>query len=329
MRKLTIEISHKTIIFTTIFVLGLWLVFLIRDIILMLFVASLITIIMNPLVTRLQKIKIPRALSILVAYILVITVFGLSLAGVVPALVDQSTRLALLAPGLYESIGQSSILGEKILVETLSQIGRLPSYVAKSAIAIFSNILNIVAVLIFAFYMLLARDRFPEQLKNVFGGKSVEEFEKIINILEKRLGGWMLGQASLMLIIFIIIYVGLMFLQVPLALPLAIIAGMFEIVPYLGPFIAAAPAVVIGFGVSPVMALAVIALYFLVQQLENYLIVPKVMERSAKVNPIVTLLALTVGFRLAGIVGIFISVPVVIIIELLVREYMQAKRISS
>ena len=110
-----------------------------------------------------------------------------------------------------------------------------------------------------------------------------------------------------------------------LSLPLAILAGLLEIIPYLGPVASAIPAVLIGLGISPIMGLAVAALYFLIQQVENYLFVPKVMEKSAGVTPIVTLLALAVGFKLAGIAGVIVSVPVVITLQVLTKELALSK----
>jgi predicted PurR-regulated permease PerM len=99
-----------------------------------------------------------------------------------------------------------------------------------------------------------------------------------------------------------------------------------EIVPYIGPVLAAIPAVIIGFGISPVLGIATIALTFLIQQLENYIFVPKIIQKSTGVDPIVTLLSLAVGFRLAGMIGLLISVPIFITARLLTHEYLLSKQ---
>jgi predicted PurR-regulated permease PerM len=116
-------------------------------------------------------------------------------------------------------------------------------------------------------------------------------------------------------------YIGLTLLGIPFALPLAILAGLLEIVPYVGPLIAAVPAVLIGFGISPILGTATAALAFLVQQLENYIFVPKVMEKSTGVHPIITLLSLAIGFKLLGMIGILIAVPVYITFQVLIQSY--------
>jgi predicted PurR-regulated permease PerM len=108
---------------------------------------------------------------------------------------------------------------------------------------------------------------------------------------------------------------------IPFAVPLAIMAGLLEIVPMLGPIVAAVPATIIGLSISPTMGLAAAALAFAVQQLENYVFVPKIMEKSTGVSPIITLLALAIGFRLAGVAGAVISMPVVLALSIIAKEY--------
>jgi predicted PurR-regulated permease PerM len=118
-------------------------------------------------------------------------------------------------------------------------------------------------------------------------------------------------------------YIGLLIIGIPFALPLAILAGLFEIVPFLGPIVASVPAIIIGLGISPLTGLGVAAMAFLINQLENYLLVPKIMEKSVGISPLIILIALTIGARLAGIIGIIISVPFVITLQVLVSEYLK------
>ena len=116
-------------------------------------------------------------------------------------------------------------------------------------------------------------------------------------------------------------YIGLLLIGIPFAIPLAILAGIFEIIPFLGPIISAIPAILIGFGISPLIGLAVLAMAFLVHQLEGYVLVPKIMEKSTGVSPLVILIAITIGAKLAGIMGVIISVPFVITLKVFLEEY--------
>lgn len=320
-----IEISHRTIVFTVFFLIFLWFLFFIRDIILVFFVALLIMAILNPWVTKLSKYKVPRAVSVLVVYFSIFGVVGVSLAAIIPVLVDQTSSFINVLPDFIDRLGVEAFLSEQVVGQLVAQIGTLPGQVARVTISVFSNVLGLLTILIFAFYLLLARDKLDDQLGYFFGEKRRKEVARIIDLLEEKLGGWARGQLALMLAVGVSTYVGLELLGVPFALPLSIIAGLLEIVPYFGPVLSAIPAVLIGFGISSLIGIATTALYFLVQQLENYILVPKIMEKSVGVNPVITLLALAIGFRIAGVVGIIISVPVVITIQLFSREYLLSK----
>lgn len=321
-RPKKIEISHKTVIFTVVFLLLLWFLYFIRDLILQLFLALLIMAILNPFVSRLSDYKIPRAVSVLLSYVLFIAVVVAAIAGVAPPLIEQSTSFVNNLPKYLASLGVTAYLGEQAISNFVSQLGSVPGQVARFTVSLFSNVLSVITVLLFAFYMLLAREKLDDQLSYLFGDARKKKIGSLIDRLEEQLGGWARGQLTLMILVGVSTYVGLRLLGIPFSLPLAILAGLLEIVPYIGPIISAIPAVIIGFGISPLIGVAVSALAFLVQQVENYVFVPKVMEKSVGVNPIITLLALTIGFRIAGVVGIIISVPVVITIRVLSKEYL-------
>ncbi len=320
-----IEISHKTIVFAVTLLMSMWLVYQIRDILLGFFVALLLMSILNPTVTRFSKYKIPKQLSVLLVYLLVFGVVGLTLAMLIPPFVDQWSSFVVGLPRYLENVGVFGMHGEQIIGQLISQMGAIPGQIAKVTISIFSNAISVFTVLIFTFYLLVTRDKLDEQFGAFFGQEKRKEIDGILNLLEKRLGGWARGQLLLMVMVWVLTYVGLLLLGIPFALPLSILAGLLEVVPYIGPILAAIPVVVVGFGISPVAGLATVALAFLVQQVENYVFVPKVMEKTAGVNPIVTLLSLAIGFRLAGIMGVLISIPVVITAQTLGGQYFFSK----
>lgn len=316
-----VEISHKTVIFTVLFLLFLWFLYFIRDIILGLFVALLIMTILNPLVTKLSKFRIPRGVSVLLVYLVVLGLFGLAIAAVIPPLVEQTSSLVVRLPIYMSNLGINRVISTDIAGQVFSQIGSLPAEAVKIGFSIFSNVLGVITVLIFAFYLLLVRDKIDDQLVFLSGEDKRKKIGKTIDILENRLGGWARGELVLMAIIGVASFLGLTILGIPYALPLAILAGLLEIVPYFGPIISAVPAVIIGLSISPLLGLGTIALALLIHQSENYLFTPKIMEKSVGVNPIITLLALSIGFRLAGIMGAVISVPVVLTAHVLINEY--------
>lgn len=317
-----VEISHRTVVFTALFVLSLVFVYLIKDIILELFVALILMTILEPMVAKLSKIKIPRPISVLISYILIIGIFGGVIALVVPAVVDQTTSFINALPSYLSNIGITEDISNQVVKGFLSTAGTAPGEIFQFTFSIFNNVLAIITVLVFAFYMLVARDKLEDQLGFFFGEEKKKELGKIIDTLEVRMGGWARGELILMFMIGLGVYIGLRLIGIPYALPLSILSGILEIVPMLGPIISAVPGVLIGFGISPLSGLGVAALYFLVHQLEGYVLVPKIMEKSVGVSPIITLIALAVGARLAGIVGALISVPTVIAIQVLSKKYL-------
>jgi predicted PurR-regulated permease PerM len=318
-----IEISYKTIVFAVLFLLSLWLLYFIRDIILALFVAVLIMTILNPLVSKMTKIKIPRALAILICYVIVLGIFGVTLALIIPPLVDQTTEFANNLPKYLSNLGIAPSISQQVVGQLLNQLGALPGQIIKFGVSFFSNILSVITVLIFAFYLLLVRDKLDEQMIFWVGEEKKKNFARIMDSIEKRLGGWARGELILMLAIGIFSFLGLTLLGIPFALPLAILSGLMEIIPYFGPIISAIPTIIIGLSISPIMGMATIALALLVHQSENYILVPKIMEKSVGVPPLATLIALAVGFRLLGVVGAVISVPVVITGQIFISEYLQ------
>lgn len=315
-----VEISHKTIIFTFFFFLFVWFLYYTRDIVFQVFAALLLVSILNPFVNRLTKFKIPKGISIFLTYILIFVFLGLSVGSIVPPLVEETTNLANNLPNYFQSSELSKYVNEDVIRQIASQLGSLPSQVVKFVFSLFNNVLNILTVVIFSFYILLVRDRLDQSLEFLLGKEKSKNISDLINTLEIRLGGWARGQFTLMLSIGILSYIGLFLLGIPYALPLALLAGIFEIVPYIGPIIAAVPAIILGFSISPFVGLAAIGLTMLIQQIENYLLVPKIMEKSTGVSPIIILVSLAVGYRLAGISGMIISIPVVIIIQTFIQE---------
>lgn len=315
-----IEISHKTIIFTAIFVLGLWLLYYLRTIIFELFIAFLLMTMMEPLVTFFEKIKIPRILSIALTYVIVIGIFGGTVALIAPTLAQQTTNFINALPSYLSNIGIDTSNGN-LSSELINQLGNVSGKVLNFTFSVFSNVLSVLTVLAFTFYLLLTHNNFLGQIELWFGEERGRKIGKIATAIEERLGKWVRGQLLLMLSVGLGTYLGLLLIKVPYALPLAILAGLFEIVPILGPVIAAIPAALIGFGISPLTGIGVIALSFLVNQLENYILVPKIMQKSTGISPLLVLIAIATGAKLAGVVGVIMAVPFVIMLQVVTKEY--------
>lgn len=327
MQPVKIEISHRTIIFTFFFVFCLWLVFQIKDILLVLFIASMAMAALEPLVKKLESLKLARWASILLIYIFLISFFGIAVAGIVPPLIDQTSILINRFPALVKDVDLLGI-NENVTSEVISQLGSAPIKLLNFFIGLFSNLATVFIVAVLAFYLLLERKNLNEYLDKLLGKATGKEILTVLEKVERRLGSWIRAEITLMICVGLLSYFGFRILAMDFALPLAIFAGLLELIPNFGPTVATIPAVLAGLAVSPLHGLAALAWSFIVQQVENNFIVPKVMSRVIGLNPLITILSLSVGFKLAGIAGATLAIPVVLAFEVVFTE-LYAKRTSS
>lgn len=323
-----VEISHRTIIFSVVFIIFLWFIFQIREVLLVLFVSFILMSALNPSVKSLERFKFPRWLAILVIYLLALLILAFSIGGIVPPLVDQTATLISRIPDFFR---QFKILGidEKVISSQFSQFTAIPANIIKFLFEMFSNIVTIFALAVITFYLLMERRNLDHYLTVLFGEDKEKEIERTINKIEERLGGWVRGELLLMFLVGGFNYLGFRLIGIDFALPLSILAFLFEIVPNIGPTLAAFPAILIGLTVSPLHALAVAGWAFLVQQLENSILVPKVMKKVAGVNPLVSLISLIVGFKLAGIGGAILAIPTFLVLEVVAAEISSSSKFKE
>lgn len=318
-----IEISYRTIVFTVIFILFLWFLYIIRSVIIALFVSLILMSALNPLVVRLEKKKIPRPLAILLLFAMILVVFSAVVASVMPPLLEQTRSLIDQTPSILERLGGLAI-NQQVISD---QLGSVPSNIYRFLISTFSNLVALFTLFVLSYYFLSERGNLHRYLAVFFSNNKTEDkAEEFINKIEHHIGGWVRGQLALMVIIGVMTYIGLQILGVNYALPLAILAGLLEIIPNIGPTLSMIPAALIGATNSLVTMLATIALYFLIQQFENNIIVPKVMQKAVGVKPLVTIICLMVGLKLAGVLGIILAVPGYLILRLVVEEIYTSKR---
>ncbi len=219
-----VEISHRTILFT-LFTLGaIWFIWEIRDIVLIIFVSLLVMVILSPIAKRLSKYKIPKALAVLIVYFVFFGAIIVSIIGIVPALIEQTTNFASGFPGYIQNLHVSSAISDQISMQVLSRVGDLPASILGFGLGVIGNIVTILTILTFAFYLLMAREKIDDQLALYVGEKKAERIADFIDELEVKLGGWARGQILLMLSVGIMAYAGLRVLGIPYAIPLAILS---------------------------------------------------------------------------------------------------------
>lgn len=307
--------------------------YLIRDVVVLIFVALIFSAAIDPWVDALAKRQVPRALGIVIIYVLVITVFGGTITLLVPPLIEQVRLLARNFPFYYDqlSLGINYLRDASVDLsaqESFQQAFMTLERVLSSATAgifstvssIFGGIVSFFLVLVLTFYMVVEEDGIKRFLKVITPDHVHPELTRVTDKIQIKIGQWLRGQLILMGIIGVITFVGLNIINIPYALVLAMVAGISEIIPYAGPIIGAIPAIFIAFTISPVKGLFVVLLYFLIQQAENHLIVPKVMQKTVGLNPIIVIVAVLIGAKLAGVLGALLAVPVAAAVEVLIHE---------
>lgn len=318
-----IDISHKTILFIAVFILALWGLFLIRDLLVILFVGLILMSALTPLVNLFTKFKLPKALGIAITYIIIIIIVSGLLALILPPLIEESSRLVSTLPPLLDQLFNITAIDKSVFQSQLTSLSR---NVFSVTLAVFDNLLTIIFLLVLTFYLLLERDNLEERLAALFVNRQ-ERVKKLITRLEDKLGAWLRGQLILSLIIGTLSYIGLTILGIPYALPLAVIAGVMEVIPVIGPIISAIPPILIALTISPVLSLGVAAMYFVIQQLENSLIVPQIMKRAVGLNPLVVILAIAIGSKLLGFAGALLAVPMAVVIQIIVAEIIEENKV--
>lgn len=334
-KKIIIDISTRSIIKIFATILALWFLFVIRDIIAILFIVFIMVAALDPVIDFLQKKGMPRILSLISIYLILIGVLILIGWAIIPPVGDQIQLLSKNIPSYLENLlpfikefaTTENVAAnlQKYLQSFSSQLANLGVGFLGVTKGVLSGLTAIILILILTFYILLENRTVKDYLKSIL---PPEQKDYIISVLKKigtKMGQWLRGQILLMIIVGVLDAVGLLILGIPYWLALAMIAAVLEIIPTIGPILATIIGVILVLAISPWKALAVLILFFAVQQLENNIIVPKLMGKVLGLSPIVVILAILVGAKLMGILGAFLAVPLVAIGGLLWQEWSNIK----
>ncbi|MCL5436011.1 MAG: AI-2E family transporter [Patescibacteria group bacterium] len=325
------SVSTLTIIKVVAVFLGLYFLFLIRDIVLLLVISVILAAAISPLVEWLYtRGRFPRGLTVVLVYIVfisfVVLVFSLLLPKLAIEVVSLGNNIRDIQDSqLLQSSGFHEFLSRLGLSNMLQNLGLtlsgLTETIFQRTLGVFSGIFDVISVLVISFYLVIQQDGMNEFAKSLAPAEYHARIGSVVSKVQNRLGKWLLGQLALMFSIFLMTYIGLSILHIKYSLVLALLAGLLEIVPYVGPILSAVPAILIALLQSPLVALIVVALYTFIQQSENYLLVPKIIGKSIGANPLVILIALLVGFKIAGILGMLIAAPLVAVGAVIMEDY--------
>ena len=336
--KTIIEISPKTIFW----VLGIGvlavLVYMVGDIIAVLIFAIIIASALEPILRYAQSKKIPRLLSLIVIYLLFFIFFAALIYIFLPLLLDQLRDFFQNYPTYFGKIEEAAgvitflpgLSGN--IHELLSQLTeQIPSFTSliSYASSIFGGVLSFVVVLVVSFYLSISRNALDNFLKAILP----PQFEVYVHSLwvraQYKMGRWLQAQILLSFIMALITGLGLWILGVKYAFLVAVIAGVLEIVPYVGPIVAGGLATLLALSQSATLGLCTLVFFVAAQQLEGHILVPLLIKKLVGLNPVAVILAMLIGAKLGGILGILLAVPIAAVIDEFCDDLAKHKSIPS
>ena len=338
MNSRKVDISTGIILKTVLILLGLWFLFLVREVVILLFLAVIIAASIDPAVDWLQKKKIPRSIGVMLIYIILFSIVSLIISFLIPPIVKQFQDFSQSSAQYFNQASNSvnetggffQADGLKHYFQnTLNNLGdsfsNIPQKIFSTTVGVFSGVISTIVVFSMAFYMVMEEDGIKKFIVSISPEKKKEYATDLTNRVESKIGNWMAGQLFLMITITILDFIGLYLIGVPYALILAIFAGLLEVIPYVGPIISAIPGIVLGFLISPTVGFLAMLVYFVAQQFESHVLVPQVMKKAVGLNPVATIVAILIGFKLAGALGAIIAVPAATAISLFISDLIAEK----
>ncbi len=302
-----------------------------RETIIVLFLAILISSALDPLVERLGKWRIPRVLGTISIFIIVLTLLALLMYTIVPLSIIEFRNLFA---NLGGAVGQ--ILGTSVPNTVINSITPHLNSFADSLLSGNASFVDIIGsvlggvtfflvTIVLSFYLTVTRDGVGGFLRAMLPRDMEDRVLPTFYRSKRKIGRWLNGQLILGFLMATGVFFGLWFLGVKYALLLAIFAGIFEIIPMVGPIFAGALSVAVALGQSTGLALSTLIFFIIMQQVEAHALVPLVMKKTVDVHPVIVIVAILIGYQLAGIPGMFLAVPAAVVFQEVADDWVAKK----
>lgn len=325
-----LDITFSSWLRLLVVVAAVFFLFYVRDIIVLLFIVLILVAGLSPTVDRWAK-YLTRAGSVTMVFLLIVAILALVSTLILPPLVQQMQEFGNNLPDYALRLQASRQNNEWVasIFETISRninslsqsLGNIGEVLFKQTLGVISGLVAVATVLVLTFYLLLEEDGLRKIYKGVIPGTSYEALSETTRKISAKLGAWVRGQLYLMLAVGFGVTIGLLMVGSPYALTLGLWAGLTEIIPVVGPFIGAIPGVAVGLAESPLQGVLTLVVYLIVQQLENNILVPRIMARAVGLNPVFVMVAILIGGKLYGLLGVMISVPIAAIVAVIVEDW--------
>ena len=334
-----ISITTSTMLRAVLIGVALWVLYVARDVVALFFLSIIFTATLSPAIEWMQNKKIPRTLSVTLLYVGLLLLIGASLSLLVPPLISQlddfarnfpsySERLAAAFQGIqqYAQFYGINFNIVELAKTSIAGITQSSTQIFSTTVGIFTVLLSMVVVLSLTFYLSVKEDGMRKFVLTFTPKKRRENVLALLTKIQRKIGRWMFGQLMLMFVIFMLDFIALSIFNIPYALVLAFLAGILEIVPYLGPIISTTLAGCVGFIISPLTGLIVIGVLTVIQQIESHIIVPQIMRKAVGLNPVAVILSLLIGAKIGGTMGAILSIPVATAVGVFIADIARSKK---
>jgi predicted PurR-regulated permease PerM len=323
-----VVISVKTIFVTVLMLLSIYVLYRLGSVIGILLLATLLVFALEPLVKKLTKITflnrpISRGFAVIFSYMLLVLVLIFIATVGIPPVISQLEKMFASLSTITSKINFGEYLTFS-LSDLLPQASKFSSGVLTMTISIVSNLATLVSLIILSLYISMDWVNIKKQFISLFPDEQEDSVKDTLDDIETNVGRWVKGELTLMLVVGLACFAGLQILDVKYPLALGIISGVLEIVPILGPVLSAILAAVIAFTDAPIKGFFVIALYIIVQQLENNILVPKIMQKVSGFSPLIILVALLIGSEFFGIIGAIVAVPTTVVMGVILKKVLRS-----
>jgi predicted PurR-regulated permease PerM len=327
----TINISSSAIFKTVIIVLGIYFLYIIRDVLALFFVSFILASAIEPIADWMVRKKIPRTAAVSIIYLAIFLLIAGVIYLIIPPLVGQLEDFFKNFPSLLEKSSgisqgitsyfqQFNIQGQN-LININDKLSSWSGNIFSTTVGVFNGFFSVIIVFSLTFYLSLRRNGIDRAIAAITPKRYSEYFIQAIRKIKTKIGKWVQGQLVIMFVVFALDLIALSILHIPYALVLSILGGFLEIIPYIGPIVSAIPAIILGFLVSPLIGILVIPIYVIIQQIESHVVVPQVMKKAVGLDPIIVILALLVGAKLGGILGAILAVPIAAAIDVFFTDH--------
>ncbi|TRZ78458.1 AI-2E family transporter [bacterium] len=330
-----ISISTATILKVIGVLLVLGLIFLIRDVVVLVLFAVILTSAIEPFAARMENKKIPRVVAVAMVYVIGALLFGTALFFLIPPLLEQVRQLAVAMPSFFDSaimkfesfklfaIQHNIASNVEYFFDSLSaELGQVAPNIFSTTKAVVAGTISVVVVLAVSFYMSVEKGGLKKFIEALTPENQRDNVMRLVKKSQAKLGKWVQGQFVVILLVGVLDFLGLFFIGARFALLLGIMGAILEIIPYAGPMVATMIVFLICLSQSLTIAILAGVWFLIVQQIENHVITPKIMQSAVGLNPIVVILAILIGTKLAGVLGLVLAVPVAAVIEVLISDFM-------